>query len=1424
MLDRIRYGWLSIVFMAAVSCGPAPAGDWPIWRGNAGHTASTPDALPVEMHLQWVRELAPLRPAWPESQTKLRFDDVHEPIVLGNRLFVASNANDRVTAYSTKTGEELWRFYTQGPLRFAPVVGNDRVYVGGDDGYLYCLSAADGSLAWKVRGGPSDRPIIGNDRLISTWPIRGGAVLADGTVYFAAGIWPSMGIFIHAVDAETGEIVWTNNTTGSQFVVHPHGASSYGSVVPQGYLAISGDALLVPGGRSLPAVLDRKTGTMRNYEFGGKSSGGYDVIAGEDAYLVRGELLRLKDSASYARVAGTVLDGKLLYASSNRPGSIDVTSTSGEIKEVKYKDRKDRERTRIDFIASQKWQIGIEQSGSGKVFLKAGDVLYTADEARIAAYDSKPEDKPNGPRKALWNVEIDASVATMIAADERLFVVTDTGSLFCFGEGKREPTRHREVDRPLTATSDEWSRRASELLTIDGTNEGYAISWGIGSGRLIEEMLARTKLHLVVVDPDSARVEKQRRRLDAAGLYGKRVAIHVGDMTTFTPPPYLANVVFCEDPASVGFDHSAPLLKKLYDSLRPYGGTCCLNISASEQKAFERSAVGASLRKAEVGRVGDFATLTRAGSLPESGNWTHQYGDSVNSLISQDRLVKVPLGVLWFGGPSNDKVLPRHGHGPSPQVAGGRLFIEGPDMLRSVDVYTGRVLWEKELAGLGKYYDVTSHFPGANEIGSNYVSLPDVVYVVYGSRLLELDSATGDVKREFRLEAGSDGKPPQWGFACANDDVLVATSSPVKVEQSKPKPETVNIPKGMRAIIKPNAEWRYLAGSDPEGAWSSVEFDAKDWKEGAAGFGFGDSDDKTVLRAMRGKYQRVYIRNSFERGELEDATALSLVINFDDAFIAYLNGNEFARANVGNSSGADASRISKHEASGHEVFEIKDFQKQLRPGNNVIAIEGHNQNRVDGDFSLDPYIIAGKPDTTLAVSSEDSQERAEIGDSLLPAQYASASRRLKVFDRQTGEELWSRDAAFNFRHNGIILTDDIVYCIDGMSPAKLALLKRRGIDATGKTQLLALDAHTGDVKWSTNEDVFGTFLSYSIEHDVLLQGGSASRDRARDESAKGLVAYRGSTGEILWKKLKLAYSGPCLLWRDKIITNGAGGYQMDLFTGEKTGWSYSRMYGCNTAIGSENLLTFRSGAAGFCDLAGDSGTGNIGGFRSSCTSNLIAADGVLSAPDYTRTCSCAYQNQTSLALIHMPDVELWTFNRTVNSDEEKPDRIGINFGAPGDRRSDEGTLWYEYPTIGGPSPSLGLSVKADEPEWFTRHSSELTTSEHNWVAASGGKGITSIELPLADNLRKANSYTVRLYFAEPNALEPGERVFSVAIQGNSVLSDFDIVRAATPPGACVVQEFTGIDVSSGLRIDLESADASGSHKPLLCGIEVISEN
>src|SRR5262249_53893696 len=158
------------------------------------------------------------------------------------------------------------------------------------------------------------------------------------------------------------------------------------------------------------------------------------------------------------------------------------------------------------------------------------------------------------------------------------------------------------------------------------------------------------------------------------------------------------------------------------------------------------------------------------------------------------------------------------------------------------------------------------------------------------------------------------------------------------------------------------------------------------------------------------------------------------------------------------------------------------------------------------------------------------------------------------------------------------------------------------------------------------------------EHNVLVEAGRKARDTLKDEAAS-MRGYDAASGKVLWTNLKAA--GPAMLRGCTVLTENSAADLLtgeplphtDPLTGENCPWTWTRLYACTPPLASQNLLTFRSGAAGFYDLARQGGTGNFGGFRSGCTNNLIVAGGVLVAPDYTRTCTCAYPLQTSLALI-----------------------------------------------------------------------------------------------------------------------------------------------------------------------------------------------
>lgn len=130
-------------------------------------------------------------------------------------------------------------------------------------------------------------------------------------------------------------------------------------------------------------------------------------------------------------------------------------------------------------------------------------------------------------------------------------------------------------------------------------------------------------------------------------------------------------------------------------------------------------------------------------------------------------------------------------------------------------------------------------------------------------------------------------------------------------------------------LIGKHASWKYFAApAKPPETWNQLSFNDASWKSGPAGFGYGDGDDRTILSDMRGRYASVYIRTMFDVKNVAEIGALYLYLNFDDGFIAYLNGTEVASASVAPS--AEGLRVGLHEAGPFEEFEIRGAAPSAR--------------------------------------------------------------------------------------------------------------------------------------------------------------------------------------------------------------------------------------------------------------------------------------------------------------------------------------------------------------------------------------------------------------------------------------------------------------------------------------------------------------
>jgi hypothetical protein len=203
----------------------------------------------------------------------------------------------------------------------------------------------------------------------------------------------------------------------------------------------------------------------------------------------------------------------------------------------------------------------------------------------------------------------------------------------------------------------------------------------------------------------------------------------------------------------------------------------------------------------------------------------------------------------------------------------------------------------------------------------------------------------------------------------------------------------------------------------------------------------------------------------------------------------------------------------------------------------------------------------------------------------------------------------------------------------------------------------------------------------------------------------------------------------------------------------------------------------------------------------------------------------------------MPEVEYWTYGAFPT-----PGRLGFNFGAPGDRREKQGTLWWDYPPVGGPSPELGVTVLPEKVRYFRHHSSRIkkpgqgiksgsagkkepsSKSGQAWIAASGVIGLRELITPLpvlGAPVGGSRRYTARLHFAEPEDLAPGDRVFAIRVEGVTVRDRFDPVAEAGGRNRSVVVEARGVRAGDRLRVTL--TPAPNSRPPILCGLEVVVE-
>lgn len=778
--------WLAVCGSAVAtiiwsSASVGSSNDWPMFRFNAERHGYTPEELPAKLAQAWVFHAPPPRPAWPlgsgragNGPSPLEFDKVHQPIAAGGLVFFGSSADGKLYALDAATGVERWGFYAGGPIRFAPAAWRDRVFAGSDDGWLYCLEQKTGKLLWKRRGGPSEEKVLGNDFVVSRWPIRGGVVVKDDTVYFGVGCWPIDLAYLHALDAATGKERWTS-ITGGPIPDKKEWAGGNRGFAAQSYIAASGKRLLMANGHTQPALFDRATGVLLG--LANVTGDGAVVVDDEAAALgggfvmpETGALIRGMDSRCFLPIYTTVVSGRIFGLAGGRICEIDRKA----LQPLAGGDAKKKGYSIGEGIASYK-------AGAGEfAIIAAGSRLYTGGKGKVQAVDIQG-------KSLVWSATVDGDARGLAAAGGRLFVSTTEGHVYGFASDVSGAAQTVTPKREDAAEDPAWGMAADEILQKAGIKEGYCADLGCGDGRLALALARRSQLTIVALEKDPEKAAAARRRLDGAGVYGARVMVIEADPAASGLPKWFANMVVSG--RSVEEGDGAVAAAEAARIQRPYGGVSVFGKTAAMKKNIR-------------------------GPVEGSGNWTHFLADAANSDCSDDTALKAPLRSYWYKACDSGGAIP-HVIGCPPLFVDGRLYTMYLSGVRAVDPYNGRFLWQHQLKEMFPFYPVS--IPASMRYG--YMCADEKsVYVRLPSKIVRIDGATGAEMKAYEPPPPAARTTNVWSHVAYDAGTLYAAAGsryavPVA---NRTEPTSAHPEAGAMTALDPETgrtKWMYKAES-----------------------------------------------------------------------------------------------------------------------------------------------------------------------------------------------------------------------------------------------------------------------------------------------------------------------------------------------------------------------------------------------------------------------------------------------------------------------------------------------------------------------------------------------------------------------------------------------------------------------------------
>jgi outer membrane protein assembly factor BamB len=1364
------------LFAVLLLAQPALSADWPTFRHDAARSGAAEETIAPPLALEWTfRPIHPPKPAWPkpgEEVARMHADNAFHATVANGIACFGSSVDNRVYAVDTEDGEIRWAFTTEGPVRFAPSFSGGKVYFGSDDGYVYCLNAEKGSLLWKVRPGPGEEKTIGNGRIISTWPVRTSVLVDGGTAYFCAGVFPFEGIYICAVDADSGGLIWKNDTIGDR--AHD---LEYGGISPQSYLVASKEVLFVPSGRAMPAAFDRKTGKFLYYASPGAKRGGTWALVDGDRLVAGVDIsgksqkvsFNAKDgdgrSVAYAWYPGIdmvvardltfILTKNGIYAVDRKAYAKAVktvaaaTAEQGKLRKNLAALRKKREmafenaatelegkmeetarllldlddRIRDARASSYRWKYPHLDLGC---LVLAGDTIFAGGDGTVVAVDA-------GTGRRTWSAAIKGKACGFTPANGRLLVSSDAGPIYCFGSA-REPGEPRVIatDRepypfPDGPDREIYAAAAESIVAESGITKGYCLVVDCGAGRLACELAQRTELNIVAIEKDPATLAAARSNMERAGLLGKRVVVEPWDLETL--PPYFANLVVSDGMVSTG--RSSATESEILHVLRPCGG----------------ASLTCSSPTAPGGR--EWKSFVR-GPLKGAGSWTQLYANGGNTACSMDERVKGPFGVLWYGEPGSLDLIDRHGRACGPLSADGRVFHQGEEKIIAFDAYNGTILWQREIPGAVRVR--------ADVDGGNLALTAGGLFVAAHDKCHRLDPATGETLRTYSIPEVP-GAPHRWGFVSAAGNVLIGSAAtPLKMEYAAAWKDFVD---------KEKAAWKEKSGIDSE---------------------------TFALWGGTGRYKTIYddCKARFPEPDRD------LYMEFHRAGTLWQPMNDFpAWDSQRTPLGALTDRLMASDAL---------FGLDVETGRILWIRTGEAIPNISVSIAAGTvFFVEGSPseaERTEAFAEKKKLVAAGVYEEGAEARHVPEKkadvRIVTALDLVTGKEQWSGPIELTGCGGdkmGTAVADGILLFFGHFSNHDTRFFK--GNDLTWR-RVTAVDTKTADVLWSRP-------LNY-LRRPLVVGDRIIVEPRACDLRT-GTILTRPhpiSGRSVPWEILRPGHccavtsaSAHTLFYRSYWaaiydITDDRG---LSLFGAIRPG--------CWLNMISANGLMLMPEASAGCTCS----------FPLRCSLALVPRP-------RKKT------DNWTVFVTHGPAKPVKRLAVNIGAPGDMKDREGDLWLAWPRPKVVSGIGYGNY------AMQFDWTCRVAKGEGMGHFQRDhrgvsIAGTEKPWLFTSGCKGLTRIETELIDPSQGhlPGLYTVRIGFVPDADDMQGRRVFDVKIQGKPVLKRFDILRSAGAGNRAVVKRFRRIAVTDRLEIDFVPArNDSSAAAPLVSFIEIIRED